>query len=661
MQLKTAERNYYESKFSDPSSSSSSIWKTAYSALGSYRTSFPTQILHAGKLISNPTEMATEVNKFFVDKISQLKQQFPYDVSSNPLTELKNYLLKTNLPPGGFKLHEVNEQEIKSIIKGLKGKKSCVLDWICGYSLKTASTELQEELKALINISIRSNTFVRKWKATKVLPGWKNKGTRFELKFYRPISNLSEVSKLVEKAVHNQLYEYLHENGLLHPNHHGFLRNCSTATALQHLFDLWLQHLDKGKLVGGLFLDLSAGFDVINHSILLKKMKEYNFQDSTIKWFSSYLLDRSQCVQIESSFSAFLPVPWGVPQGSILGPLLFILFINELPEVIANDNIDEEIGDDQIIVYSDDNTPTTADEDPICLQAKIQHEADVVTAWFARNDMICSGDKTKLLIVGTQTGRKNKLTEKNISINVNVCGDVKKESNSEKLLGVVVNNIGTWRHHIHGDEDNQGLLKQLSTRVNMLKRLRRVMSPRKLKMLMAGLFTSKLIYCITVWGRIWNIPGSLDEEKRTSSSMTKEDLRQLQVMQNKCLRLISNSRYDTPTLSLLQKTNLLSVHQLTAHLTLTQVYNSKNTMQPNYHYRRLFERDEPEAGARTRTFVREEIKRPDFNLSLARSNFFYQASRLWSALPETIKLSSNKGVFKNRNKVWIKLNISAKP
>ena len=85
---------------------------------------------------------------------------------------------------------------------------------------------------------------------------------------------------------------------------------------------------------------------------------------------------------------------------------MFILFINELPEVIANDNIDEEIGDDQIIVYADDNTPTTADEDPICLQAKIQHEADVVTAWFARNDMICSGDKTKLLIVGTQTGRK---------------------------------------------------------------------------------------------------------------------------------------------------------------------------------------------------------------------------------------------------------------
>ena len=137
-------------------------------------------------------------------------------------------------------------------------------------------------------------------------PGMENKGTRFELKFYFPLSNLSEVSKLAERAVYDQMFEYLVINDLIHPNHHGFLKNSSTTTALQHLIDIWLKHLDKGKLSAALFLDLSAGFDVIDHDILLKKR--------TVNWFSTYLLDRTRCVQVESS-------SMGCSSGLNFGPL----------------------------------------------------------------------------------------------------------------------------------------------------------------------------------------------------------------------------------------------------------------------------------------------------------------------------------------------------
>ena len=664
MLMKTAEKDYHNKKF-DEDNTSKTVWKTAYDVLGNHRTSFPSQILHCGRLLSNPKEIATEVNKFFVEKIRKLKEEFKPPENEDPTVELKKYLSKKNVPREGFALRELSGEDVKKLLKNIKGKRASGMDWICGFSLKISSNILEEELKAIINICIKKKQFVRKWKCSKILPGWKNKGTRYELKFYRPISNLSEVSKLVERAVYDQLYEYLDSNGLIHPNHHGFLKHSSTSSALQHILDIWLQHLDKGKLSAALFLDLSAGFDVINHQVLLLKMKEYNFLEDTISWFSSYLLDRSQCVQVESSLSPSLSVPWGVPQGSILGPLLFLLFINELPDIVKEDlEVESDVNDphseEEIIVYADDNTPTTADKNPIILQNKIQNEADLVTNWFSKNDMVCSSDKTKLLIIGTHANRQSKLINQNLTLSVNVCGEAKKETESEKLLGVIVNNTATFKHHLYGDDDNTGLLKQLSQRVGMLKRLKKFMSPARLKMVMDGIFGSKLAYGMTVWGRVWQIPGE-DEDMR-SPTLTKEDIRKLQVLQNKCLRLITNCDYKTPTKVLLQKTNRLSVHQQIAQLSLSQVHSIYYTRSPAYHYQRLFSRphnnDEQQG---TRSVDDYSANRIDFKLSLARSNFFYQSSRLWAAIPDSIKMIRKKNIFKKKCKSWVMSNVLVKP
>ena len=152
---------------------------------------------------------------------------------------------------------------------------------------------------------------------------------------------------------------------------------------------------------------------------------------------------------------------------------------------------------------------------------------------------------------------------------------------------------------------------------------------------------------MTVWGRVWQIPGSMDENiaTRTRSSLTKEDVRKLQVLQNKCLRIITNKDYKTPTSDLLHQTKSLSVHQQMAHLSLSQVYNIHSTQLPAYHYGRLFgnNQDEP----RIRSGNNYSVNRIEFTLSQARTHFFfYQSSRLWAALPDQVKSSRNKSTFK---------------
>ena len=251
---------------------------------------------------------------------------------------------------------------------------------------------------------------------------------------WRPVTDIVFVSKLAEAAVYEQVEEHFTNNNLWHPNHHGFKANHSTATAIAQIYDFWIKAAENKELTAALLLDLSAAFNVVDHQILLDKLKLYNFSPKALSWFKSYLEDRTQLVVVESKLSDPKEVGnQGVPQGSLLGPILFIIFYNDFPDV-------REEGSS--VIYADDDTDNVSDKNLQNLQTKIQREANLSTAWVKDNKLVCSGSKTKLLIVGTKELRNSKKWDMLVEINVD--GHEVRESKSERLLGVIVKNMMTW-------------------------------------------------------------------------------------------------------------------------------------------------------------------------------------------------------------------------
>ena len=325
--------------------------------------------------------------------------------------------------------------EVGKLIYKLKNKRSVGPDEISTYIVKITLPYILEHLTYAYNLSIEQNTFPSSFKVAKVIPIPKSKDLT-DPSFFRPISILSVLSKPLERHIHTHLLKHMETHQLFMPSQSGFRPKHSCQTAIMKMCDAWLAALNRGETAGVVFLDFSKAFDVVNHAILLKKLSLYLPNSKTISFFQSYLSGRSQFVYLNCKKSKPGTICSGVPQGSILGPLLFCIFINDLPFTNNNDSTTNDM-------FADDSSIYTSDIQLSVIENKLQLSLNHVFSWCKNNQMILNPKKSKCMIVAT---RQRNL--RNSKLNLFISDTKIEQVSQHKVLGITVDSELKWLPHI---------------------------------------------------------------------------------------------------------------------------------------------------------------------------------------------------------------------
>lgn len=310
----------------------------------------------------------------------------------------RDYL--TGSIPQSIFLNPTTACEITTIIAGLKNSDSKGYDELSVCLLKKCSYELVLPLTSIFNQSILEGTVPDQLKIAKVVPVYKSEN-RSLVSNYRPISVLPAISKILEKLVYNRVIDFINEHNILNDSQYGFRKKYSTYMALIDLTDSISECIDTGDVTVGIFLDLAKAFDTVNHKILLGKLSHYGIRGTALDWFCSYLNNRLQYVCVNKVNSSYKQICCGVPQGSILGPLLFLLYINDLPKVSTYF---------KFIMFADDTNIFAKGKDIDNLVNNINYELEHISKWFGANLLSLNVKKTNYIIFGN----KNSISKNNV-------------------------------------------------------------------------------------------------------------------------------------------------------------------------------------------------------------------------------------------------------
>lgn len=468
--IRRLKKAYFRNKFQENKHDSRKLWNLIKCLLkdDDRKIQDVQRLVEDEVIITDKTDIAETMNSFFVNQQSNL-------AVSNSSSLEDPILIDSSASQDGraFNIPHVSKQRIAELLLSIPAHKATGDGGVTAKLLRIAAPAIAGPLSNLINRCIDTQTFPTKWKIVKVTPIFKNQGSREDKANYRPISVLPILSKLLEKHVCEHLNEFLKEHELLHHLQCGFRKFHSTETALIRLMNQLLFDLDKNKVSGLVFIDYKKAFDLIDHSLLLEKLDAYGIRGNDLAFFRDYLSNRTQYVCVNDCRSTLEAVKTGVPQGSILGPVLILLFINDLPSV-ANQSAVDIYADDTTLSYSLD-----VDLAPADITSAIQHDLNNISTWSANNKKVVNAAKTKcMLVTGKRLG--NKIDD--LSLNLRTENEKIEQVASHKLLGITID-------------------QELSQRLGVLRKIRRFLPIEQRKLYYNAMIKQIMLYGSVIWAK----------------------------------------------------------------------------------------------------------------------------------------------------------------
>ena len=426
-------------------------------------------------MVDEPKDIANHVNDFFVNVGPELDKNIP---NINHISASK-YLKNRN--QFNFVITHISNEEVLELIQSLPNKSTGPVS-IPLKMIKDVVDIIVVPLCHIINISFATGVFPDILKIAKVHPLHKG-GSTLDPNNFRPISLLSIFDKIIEKLMHKRLYEFLEVNNILFENQFGFRKNNSTVYALMEITEKIKESIDNNKLGCGIFIDLKKAFDTVNHKILLSKLEHYGIRGNLLSWFESYLTDRKQFVSFNGENSDPKDILCGVPQGSVLGPLLFLIYINDLP------NVSDKL---KFYLFADDTNIYFESSDLKVLEKVINEELKHLSLWLKVNRLALNISKTNFVIFhSSQRNLKHQVTLKLDKKAIN-------QKDNIKYLGVIIDCHLNWKHHI------LNVSKKISRSIGVMYRIRKYVNINILKSLYYSLIYSHIVYAIQIWGSASN-------------------------------------------------------------------------------------------------------------------------------------------------------------